>query len=86
MGCVLGPLLSNFYMGDLEKRLFEKYPDLKPKIYLRYMDDTFGTFNSLEELQQLKNKFQEMSSLKFTFEIEKDAILNFLDVKIKRTD
>lgn len=50
MGCVLGPLLSNFYMGDLEKRLFEKYPNLKPKIYLRFMDDTFGTFNNLEEL------------------------------------
>jgi hypothetical protein len=86
MGCVLGPTMANFYMGHLEERVFNDFPNLKPKIYDRYIDDTFGAFKDEQEIINLKNKFEEMSCLKFTYELEKDKILNFLDVKIVRTD
>lgn len=46
MGCVLGPTFSNFYMGDLERKVFKKNKFMKPKTYIRYMDDTFGSFRS----------------------------------------
>ena len=36
MGSVLGPIFSNFYMSDLENRIFNGTK--KPPIYLRYVD------------------------------------------------
>jgi hypothetical protein len=86
MGCVLGPTMANFYMGHLEERVFNNFPNLKPKIYDRYVDDTFGTFQDEQTIIELKNKFEELSCLKFTYEIEKNKTLTFLDVKIIRNE
>jgi hypothetical protein len=84
MGCVLGPTMANFYMGHLEKVVFEKHCNLRPKQYNRYIDDTFGSFRNREHLLELKEKFEENSCLKFTYETEKDNNINFLDVTIVR--
>ena len=58
MGCVLGPTMANFYMGHLESKVFTKYPNLKPKSYNRYVDDTFGSFKDEEQIIDLKNTFE----------------------------
>ena len=39
VGSVLGPIFSNFYMSDLENRIFNSVK--KPPLYLRYVDDIF---------------------------------------------
>ena len=46
MGNPLDPTLANFFLGHLEKTLFEN-PDNKdelPKLYLRYIDDIYAVF------------------------------------------
>ena len=40
MDSPLGPTFANYYMGHLENRIFNNL-DIKPKIYVRYMDDIF---------------------------------------------
>ena len=86
MGCILGPTVANYYVGDLERKVFRSHPDLKPRTYVRYVDDTFGSFKSNEHVFQLKDVFEENSCLKFTFEIEKETKISFLDVNILRKD
>jgi hypothetical protein len=54
MGCVLGPTMANFYLGNLEKIVFEKHRELKPKTYCRFVDDTFGSFRNIEHILILK--------------------------------
>lgn len=86
MGCVLGPTMANFYMGELEKKVFAKYPELKPKIYVRFVDDTFTNLENKGRIDVIKQKFEENSKLKFTYELESDKSLNFLDVTVKREE
>lgn len=38
MGCVLGPLFSTYYMGDLEEKILK---NLNLRTYVRYVDDIF---------------------------------------------
>ena len=57
---------------------------MKPKTYNRYVDDTFGSFKDIKHILELKAKFEENSCLKFTYEVEKDHIINFLDIQITR--
>ena len=50
MGCVLRPTFADFSMGELERKVFDNYPDLKPRTYIRYVDDTFCIFNNITHL------------------------------------
>ena len=86
MGCILGPTVANYYVGHLERKVFRTNPEIKPKTYVRYVDDTFGSFKSNEHVLQLKDIFEVNSCLKFTFEIEKEARISFLDVNVLRKD
>ena len=86
MGCILGPTVANYYVGHLERKVFRNHPELKPKTYVRFVDDTFGSFKSDEHVLHLKDIFEENSCLKFTFETEKEARISFLDVNISRKD
>lgn len=80
MGCVLGPTYANFYMGHLEEIIFKN--SNKPNSYCRYMDDIFITINNIEELENLKEKMENNSVLKVTYELESNKQLNFLDINI----
>ena len=79
MGSPLGVIFANFYMAHLENTIFENFPNLKPKIYCRYIDDCFLIVESTDEIQNLINSFKQNSVLNFTHEIGGN-ILNFLDV------
>lgn len=84
MGCCLGPTFSEFYMCHLENRVFEQYPNLKPKLYTRYVDDIFVVVDDIAKIDDVKKKFEEESVLKFTHEPEKDRKLAFLDCMVER--
>ena len=81
MGSPLGPTFSNFYMGDLEDRIFNGIIQ-KPTIYGRYIDDIFILANSQQEIINLQETFQNNSDLEFTYEININNKLPFLDVLI----
>ena len=81
MGSPLGPTFANFYMGDLEQRIFTDI-DKKPHIYARYVDDIFVQVSYIEELQKLQQLFQDNSVLKFTYEMNINSKLPFLDVLV----
>ena len=81
MGSPLGPTFSNFYMGDLENKIFNGIIQ-KPTIYARYIDDILVLINNPQDILDLQNSFENNSVLKFTYELNIDNKLPFLDVLI----
>ena len=85
MGLPLGPALANIFVGYYEEKLFSQTQ--KPPTYFRYVDDTFAIFDHEAEADEFLTKLKYLhSSLKFTFEKEKEKCLPFLDVYVERTD
>ena len=82
MGSPLGPTFANFYMGELEKQVFDD-PANKPSIYARYVDDIFLQVNDENQLKELKQQFQVNSVLNFTYEMSVHNKLPFLDVLVE---
>ena len=80
MGSVLGPIFSNFYMSDLENRIFNSTK--KPPIYLRYVDDILILTNNINKINILQDTFQNNSVLNFNHELNKNNKISFLDVLI----
>ena len=56
MGSVFGPIFSNFYMSDLENKVFNTIN--KPNIYFRYADDILLLTYSTDEINIIKQTFQ----------------------------
>ena len=54
-------------------------------MYCRYVDDTFVVINNYHELERLQSEFEENSVLKYTFEIENQKKIPFLDTLITRS-
>ena len=79
MGSVLGPIFSNFYMSDLENKVFNTIN--KSNIYLRYADDNLFLTNSTDEINIIQETFQNDSFLNFTQEININKI-SFLGILI----
>ena len=80
-----GPALANIFVGYHEEKLFSETQKL-PKCF-RYVDDTFAIFDHEAETDKHLTKLNCFhSSLKFTFEKEKEKCLPFLDVYVERTD
>lgn len=85
MGSPLGPLFANFYMSYIENTVLPTIEN-KPLIYARYVDDVFLLINNISTLEEIKNKFESTSVLKFTYEIEEKKTISFLDVRITRSN
>ena len=87
MGSPLSPVLCNLFMNDLEKTAMEK-SEQKPKMWLRYVDDTFALWeygeDSLNGFLEYLNGINK--AIKFTMEQEKEGKLAFLDTLVKRED
>ena len=84
MGSRLGPTFADFYMCNLENKIFEENPNLLPSMYARYVDDIFMVVQSSEQVDAIKSKFEELSVLKFKCEHEKARSLVFLDTVVTR--
>ena len=81
MGSPLGPLFANFYMGDLEKKVLSD-SNVAPNIYCRYVDDVFVDVRDTEHLQQIIALMERNSVLQFTYELNVDNKIPFLDVLV----
>ena len=85
MGSPLSPVVANLFMETLEEKALST-TTLKPKIWLRYVDDTFVTWphgqQALGEFHShLNNQNQD---IQFTMEEESEGELPFLDTLVKR--
>jgi hypothetical protein len=80
----LSPFFANLFMGDMENKL--KHRRLFPRDWVRYADDVFAVVckDGVLYLSALLNSQHE--SMKFTYEMEKDGKLPFLDVEVGRSD
>ena len=81
MGSPLGPLFANYYMAYLENTIFNTVLD-KPNLYCRYVDDIFIQIDSIDQLDKIKQEFENNSVLKFTYELNINNRLPFLDTLI----
>ena len=86
MGSPLGPTLANVFLCHWEEIWLKKCPEkFKPVYYKRYMDDTFLLFSSEEHYKKffryINSRHKNMS---FTYEVESDNKLPFLDVLVTR--
>ena len=84
MGSRLGPLLANIFMTSLEE---EVIPKLTPYLcnWKRYVDDIY-VYVSPEKVDFILTKLNSYHpNIQFTFELEKNKQITFLDVLVKRT-
>ncbi|XP_047989338.1 uncharacterized protein LOC125228720 [Leguminivora glycinivorella] len=82
MGSPVAPVLANIWMEHFEANI-----DLQPwavKLWKRYVDDVFcimkGGKQEVEQLLQYLNSIHQ--KVKFTYELESDRSLPFLDIKV----
>ena len=83
MGSPLGPVIANIFMVKLEELMVPKLAG-KMSLWYRYVDDTF-TFvkdGEIENILEVLNSFH--SNIKFTYEVENDNKISFLDVQVIR--
>ena len=85
MGSPLGPTFAGFYIGHLEKTVFDNDLCHKPHIYTRYVDDVFLQVSDESELLNIKHIFQQNSVLNFTYELNNNNKLPFLDIEVTST-
>ena len=85
MGSPLGPTFANFYMGSVENEVFQN-PDHRPHIYARYVDDIFIQVQNEARLTQIKELFETHSILNFTYELNVNKKLPFLDVLVDSSE
>jgi hypothetical protein len=78
IGSPLSPVIANLFMETFEQEAFELAP-LKPKLWKRYVDDTFVVWpHGRESLDQFLNHLNSLhSSIKFTMEIEENNQIPF---------
>ena len=86
MGSPLRPTLANVFLCHWEEIWLSKCPkQFRPLYYRRYVDDTFLLFASESHVKKfLRYMNSRHANINFTFEIEKDHKLSFLDVLVTR--
>jgi len=82
MGNALSPFIANLFMGHMENKL--KRRKLFPRVWVRYVDDVFAVVHKDKVLDLLELLNSQNDSINFTYEIEKDGKLPFLDVEVRR--
>ena len=83
MGSPLGPVLFDIFMIELETSLLPKLTDCM-QFWKRYVDDTicFIKVRSVNYILSVLNSFD--INIKFTYELEHEGKLRFLDVLLCR--
>ena len=85
MGSPVSAVVANLYMEVFEvKALATCPPDCKPRIWKRYVDDTFTIVNR-ESVDGLLNHLNNQEpSIRFTMETEENSTIPFLDTLVHR--
>ncbi|XP_064086081.1 uncharacterized protein LOC135201133 [Macrobrachium nipponense] len=82
MGSPLRVLFANFYMGEVEDRVFSQHRC--PHTYRRYIDDIFAQANSEDKVEALRQQLLQHRALNFTIEYCSNDRLPFLDVLVTK--
>ena len=73
-------------MNKLEQSI-TSFNGTLPKFYKRYVDDVFLVFRSTSEIEPLHEYMNSLhENIQFTYEMEYNNCLPFIDVKVKRSD
>ncbi|XP_055842472.1 uncharacterized protein LOC129909411 [Episyrphus balteatus] len=83
MGLPLAPLIADIWMENFEKKALDSSKE-KPRVWLRYVDDTFCILKNSAILHFLEHLNALHPKIKFTMEKEKEGSIAFLDVKVMR--
>ena len=85
MGQCLGSTFANFYMAHHENLILNEHFGPEINIYCRYVDDIFIQVEDEGVIHRLKSIFEQKTVLKFTFELNLNNRLPFLDVMVNNT-
>jgi len=87
MGSPVSPLVADMYMEFLEQKALTTSPEeYKPRLWKRYVDDILKVLktDAVEGFTEHPNSIDETGSIKFTYEMEHEGSLLFLDIFITR--
>ena len=86
MGSPLGPALANAFLCHHEASWLDQCPlSYAPIFFARYVDDIFVLIRSQDHIVHLANFFSSRHpNIKFTYEMEVNNTLPFLDVNVYR--
>ena len=79
MGSAVSPIVVNLYMEDFEQRILKDFPGKAPRIWLRFVDDTFNIISKSESESFFKFINEKDPNIKFTQEECIGNKLAFLD-------
>ena len=83
MGSPVSVVIANLYMETFEEQAIESTPS-KPKIWKRYVDDTFTILDRDRVDSFLKHLNSQHPTICFTMETENDNKIAFLDASVSR--
>lgn len=88
MGLAIAPTLANVFLCFHESKWLSDCPiDFKPKLYRRYVDDTFLLFSDPSHVDKFLNYLNSKHpNIKFTKDIEQNNKLSFLDVCVNNNN
>ena len=83
MGSPLGPVIAGIFMVELERTLLPRLTEYMTP-WKRYVDDTIATtkLTSIDRVLMIHNTFHK--NIKFTYELEINKKISFLDVLLIR--
>ena len=86
MGLPLGPTFANIFLCFHEKSWLDDCPsEYRPNYFRRYIDDCFLIFDDRSQIDKFLGYLNSRHpAIRFTKEIEKNGVLPFLDVNVKR--
>ena len=88
MGLPLGPTFANIFLCTHEEKWLKDCPNsFTPVFYRRYVDDTFLLFKHPDHIPKFLDFLNSRHpNINFTFDLEKNRRINFLDCTIEKTD
>ena len=81
MSSSLGLILANIFMVELERSVIPTLMD-KMKCWTKYVDDTYIKTYLIDYVLKMLNGFHR--NIQFTYEVETDSKISFLDVLVIR--
>ena len=83
MGSSISPIVANLCMEVFEERALGCYNGVRPRLWLRYVDDTFVILEKNETSRFLDHLTSQDPNIKFTQEQCTNNLLPFLDCLVK---
>ena len=62
MGSLFTPVLANIFMSFYESKRLSEYNLIKPKFYLRYVDDILAAFGKEQDSSNFQKFFKQEAS------------------------